>query len=215
MDIVENIKYPTTDSEWIKKVLIGGILLLIPILNFVCTGYYLKVIKGSIEGRNNMPEWDDWGDLFIKGISVLIISLAYSIIPIILISIIILIVSSSGLLFAGIFESASMGVVTLLFILIGSLIGFITLFIVNLMFPMSLAMFANEWSFGDAFKIREIISRIKSVFVEYVIAIIVIYILLLLVFIVAWIPFIGWAALFYVMVVTGKIYGKAFANSTA
>ncbi len=215
MDIVENIKYPTTDSEWIKKVLIGGILLLIPILNFVCTGYYLKVIKGSIEGRNNMPEWDDWGDLFIKGISVLIISLAYSIIPIILISIIILIVSSSGLLFAGIFESASMGVVTLLFILIGSLIGFITLFIVNLMFPMSLAMFANEWSFGDAFKIREIISRIKSVFVEYVIAIIVIYILLLLVFIVAWIPFIGWAALFYVMVVSGKIYGKAFANSTA
>ena len=215
MDIVENIKYPTTDSEWIKKVLIGGILLLIPILNFVCTGYYLKVIKGSIEGRNNMPEWDDWGDLFIKGISVLIISLAYSIIPIILISIIILIVSSSGLLFAGIFESASMGVVTLLFILIGSLIGFITLFIVNLMFPMSLAMFANEWSFGDAFKIREIISRIKSVFIEYVIAIIVIYILLLLVFIVAWIPFIGWAALFYVMVVSGKIYGKAFANSTA
>ena len=215
MDIVENIKYPTNDNEWIKKILIGGILLLIPILNFVCTGYYLKVIKGSIEGRNNMPEWDDWGDLFIKGISVLIISLAYSIIPIILISIIILIVSSSGLLFAGIFESASMGVVTLLFILIGSLIGFITLFIVNLMFPMSLAMFANEWSFGDAFKIREIISRIKSVFVEYVIAIIVIYILLLLVFIVAWIPFIGWAALFYVMVVTGKIYGKAFANSTA
>ena len=215
MDIVENIKYPTTDSEWIKKVLIGGILLLIPILNFVCTGYYLKVIKGSIEGRNNMPEWDDWGDLFIKGISVLIISLAYLIIPIILISIIILIVSSSGLLLAGIFESASMGVVTLLFILIGSLIGFITLFIVNLMFPMSLAMFANEWSFGDAFKIREIISRIKSVFIEYVIAIIVIYILLLLVFIVAWIPFIGWAALFYVMVVTGKIYGKAFANSTA
>jgi hypothetical protein len=215
MDIVENIKYPTTDSEWIKKVLIGGILLLIPILNFVCTGYYLKVIKGSIEGRNNMPEWDDWGDLFIKGISVLIISLAYLIIPIILISIIILIVSSSGLLLAGIFESASMGVVTLLFILIGSLIGFITLFIVNLMFPMSLAMFANEWSFGDAFKIREIISRIKSVFVEYVIAIIVINILLLLVFIVAWIPFIGWAALFYAMVVTGKIYGKAFANSTA
>lgn len=215
MDIVENIKYPTNDSEWIKKVLIGGILLLIPILNFVCTGYYLKVIKGSIEGRNNMPEWDDWGDLFIKGISVLIISLAYLIIPIILISIIILIVSSSGLLFAGIFESASMGVVTLLFILIGSLIGFITLFIVNLMFPMSLAMFANEWSFGDAFKIREIISRIKSVFIEYVIAIIVIYILLLLVFIVAWIPFIGWAALFYVMVVSGKIYGKAFANSTA
>jgi len=215
MDIVENIKYPTNDNEWIKKILIGGILLLVPILNFVCTGYYLKVIKGSIEGRNNMPEWDDWGDLFINGITSLIITLAYSIIPIILISIIILIVSSSGLVLAGLFESESMGIFTILFILIGSLIGFAILFIVNLIIPMSLAMFANEWSFGDAFKIREIISRIKSVFIEYVIAIIVIYILLLLVFIVAWIPFIGWAALFYVMVVTGKIYGKAFANSTA
>ena len=215
MDIVENIKYPTTDSEWIKKILIGGILLLVPILNFVCTGYYLKVIKGSIEGRNNMPEWDDWGDLFMKGFFVLIISLAYSIIPIILISIIILVVSSSGLVLAGLFESGSMGILAILFTLIGSLIGFIILLVVNLMFPMGLAMYANEWSFGDAFKIREIISRIKSVFVEYVIAIIVIYILLLLVSIVVWIPFIGWAALFYVMVVTGKIYGNAFANSTA
>ncbi len=215
MDIVENIKYPTTDSEWIKKILIGGILLLVPILNFVCTGYYLKVIKGSIEGRNNMPEWDDWGDLFMKGFFVLIISLAYSIIPIILISIIILVVSSSGLVLAGLFESGSMGISAILFTLIGSLIGFIILFVVNLMFPMGLAMYANEWSFGDAFKIREIISRIKSVFVEYVIAIIVINILLLLVFIVAWIPFVGWAALFYVVVVTGKIYGKAFDNSTA
>ena len=215
MDIVENIKYPTTDSEWIKKILIGGILLLVPILNFVCTGYYLKVIKGSIEGGNNMPEWDDWGDLFMKGFFVLIISLAYSIIPIILISIIILVVSSSGLILAGLFESGSMGISAILFTLIGSLIGFIILFVVNLMFPMGLAMYANEWSFGDAFKIREIISRIKSVFVEYVIAIIVINILLLLVFIVAWIPFVGWAALFYVVVVTGKIYGKAFDNSTA
>lgn len=215
MDIVENIKYPTTDSEWIKKILIGGILLLVPILNFVCTGYYLKVIKGSIEGRNNMPEWDDWGDLFMKGFFVLIISLAYSIIPIILISIIILIISSSGFALAGLFESESMGIFAILFIFIGSLIGFIILFVVNLMYPMSLAMFANEWSFGDAFKIREIISRIKSVFVEYVIAIIVIYILILLVSIVVWIPIIGWAALFYVMVVSGKIFGKAFANSTA
>jgi len=173
------------------------------------------VIKWSIEGKNNMPEWDDWGDLLIKGIMILIISLAYSIIPIILISIFLIFIFSSGIFLAGLFESESMGALSFLFMLIGSLIGFIILFIINLLYPMGLAMFANGGSLGDAFKIREIISRIKSVFVEYAIAIIVINILLLLVCIVAWIPVIGWAALFYVMVVAGNIYGKAFANSTA
>ncbi len=76
-------------------------------------------------------------------------------------------------------------------------------------------MFANEGSFGDAFKVNEIISRINSVFFDYLIAIIVVNILFLLVLMIAWIPIIGWVALFYVMVTAGNIYGEAFANSTA
>jgi len=215
MEITKSIGFPTNDNDWVKKCLIGGILLIIPILNFVCTGYYLKVIKGSIEGKNNMPEWDDWGDLLIKGIMILIIGLAYSIIPIILISIFIIFIFSSGIFLASLFESESMGGLSFLFMLIGSVIGLLILFILNLMVPMGLAMFANGGSLGDAFKIREIISRIKSVFGEYVIAIIAINLLSIVVMIVGWIPVIGWAAIFYFLVVAGNIYGKAFANSTA
>jgi membrane-associated HD superfamily phosphohydrolase len=205
MEIMKSIGFPTNDNDWIKKVLIGGILLIIPIIHFVCTGYYLRAIKGGIEGRNNMPEWKEWGDLFIKGIMLFIITFVYLVIPVMMASIIMFI--------PGLFES--MMVFNTFFILAGSLICFIILILANLMFPMSLAMFANEGSFGDAFKINEIISRINSVFLDYLIAIIVVNILFLFVLMVAWIPIIGWAALFYVMVAAGNIYGEAFANSTA
>jgi hypothetical protein len=65
MEIGESIKYPTTDNDWIKKVVIGGILGMIPIVNFIVQGYYLKILKGSIENKSGMPEWEDWGNLFI------------------------------------------------------------------------------------------------------------------------------------------------------
>lgn len=205
MEIMKSIGFPTNDNDWVKKVLIGGILLIIPIIHFVCTGYYLKAIKGGIEGRNNMPEWKEWGDLFIKGIMLLIIAFVYYIIPVMMISIIMFI--------PGLFES--MMIFNTFFMLAGSLISFIILILASLMFPMSLAMFANEGSFGDAFKINEIISRINSVFLDYLIAIIVVNILFLLVLMVAWIPILGWVAIFYVMAVAGNIYGEVFANSTA
>jgi hypothetical protein len=31
MDIMEEIKFPSKDSEWIQKVLIGGVIAIIPI----------------------------------------------------------------------------------------------------------------------------------------------------------------------------------------
>ncbi|MBE0523740.1 MAG: DUF4013 domain-containing protein, partial [Methanosarcinales archaeon] len=77
MEIGEAIKYPTTDDSWIKKVIIGGILGIIPIVNLVVFGYYLKVIKENIEGKTGMPDWEDWGSLFIKGIVMVVIYLIY------------------------------------------------------------------------------------------------------------------------------------------
>src|SRR5512139_1984277 len=87
MDIVEEIKFPSKDSEWIPKVLIGGIVALIPILNLIAGGYFLKVMKGAMDDKSGMPKWDDWGNLFINGLMAAIIGLIYMIIPILILAV--------------------------------------------------------------------------------------------------------------------------------
>ena len=213
MDIVENIKYPTTDSEWIKKILIGGILLIIPIINFIIGGYYIKTLRGSIEGKPGLPEWDDWGDLFIKGLMVAIIGFIYMLIPLI-----VLFVSIGGALTAAI-SSGDFSAASISAIVGGSLFSVVLMLIVCLVLPMALSIYAKEDSIGAAFRIGEILSRIKSVPGDYIISIIVLYALLFIVNLVAAIPIIGWVIIifanFYIALVASKMFGEVYASSNA
>jgi len=213
MDIVENIKYPTTDSEWIKKILIGGILLIIPIINFIIGGYYIKTLRGSIEGKPGLPEWDDWGDLFITGLMVAIIGLIYMLIPLI-----VLFVSIGGVITAAI-SSGDFSVGSISAIVGGSLFSVVLMLIVCLVLPMALSIYAKEDSIGAAFRIGEILSRIKSIPGDYIISIIVLYALLFIVNLVAAIPILGWVivifANFYIVLVASKMFGEVYASSNA
>jgi len=213
MDIVENIKYPTTDSEWIKKILIGGILLIIPIINFIIGGYYIKTLRGSIEGKPGLPEWDDWGDLFITGSMVAIIGLIYMLIPLI-----VLFVSIGGVITAAI-SSGDFSVGSISAIVGGSLFSVVLMLIVFLVLPMALSIYAKEDSIGAAFRIGEILSRIKSIPGDYIISIIVLYALLFIVNLVAAIPILGWVivifANFYIVLVASKMFGEVYASSNA
>ena len=213
MDIIESVKFPSTDIGWIKKILIGGILLIIPIINLIVGGYYIKTLRGSIEGKPGLPEWDDWGDLFIKGLMVAIIGFIYSLIPLI-----VLFVSIGGALTAAIssgdFSAASMSA-----IVGGSMFSVVLMLIVCLVLPMALSIYAKEDSIGAAFRIGEILSRIKSVPGDYIITIIVLYALLFIVNLVATIPIIGWVIIifanFYIALVASKMFGEVYASSNA
>ena len=213
MDIIESVKFPSTDVGWIKKILIGGILLIIPIINLIVGGYYIKTLRGSIEGKPGLPEWDDWGDLFIKGLMVAIIVFIYSLIPLI-----VLFVSTGGAVTAAIssgdFSAGSMSA-----IVGGSMFSVVLMLIVCLVLPMALSIYAKEDSIGAAFRIGEILSRIKSVPGDYIITIIVLYALLFIVNLVATIPIIGWVIIifanFYIALVASKMFGEVYASSNA
>jgi hypothetical protein len=213
MDIIESVKFPSTDVGWIKKILIGGILLIIPIINLIVGGYYIKTLRGSIEGKPGLPEWDDWGDLFIKGLMAAIIGFIYMLIPLI-----VLFVSIEGALTAAIasgdFSAGSMSA-----IVGGSMFSVILMLIICLVLPMALSIYAKEDSIGAAFRIGEILSRIKSVPGDYIITIIVLYALLFIVNLVAAIPIIGWVIIifanFYIALVASKMFGEVYASSNA
>jgi hypothetical protein len=219
MEIGESIKYPTTDNDWIKKVVIGGILGMIPIVNFIVQGYYLKILKGSIENKSGMPEWEDWGNLFIKGLIVFIISIIYMLIPIIVISI-----SVGGAILAAVSGGTDEAIVAAIGAAAGGLlIAFILMLISLLLLPMALAIYAKEESFGSAFRFGEIINRIFSNLGSYILVYLVIIVLGIIVGIITGIlniiPLLGMViaifANFYIVAVAAKMFGEVYTNSKA
>ena len=218
MEIGESIKYPTTDKDWIKKVVIGGILGMIPIVNFIVQGYYLKILKGSIENKSGMPEWEDWGNLFIKGLIVFIISIIYMLIPIIVISI-----SVGGAILAAVSGGTEAMLAAIGAAAGGLLLGFILMLISLLLLPMALAIYAKEESFGSAFRFGEIINRIFSNLGSYILVYLVIIVLGIIVGIITGIlsiiPLLGVVIAifvnFYIVAVAANMFGEVYTNSKA
>ncbi len=78
MDIGKSFTYVFEDPNWIMKVLIGGIVLLIPIVNFAVFGYMLTTLKNVADGQPNpLPEWSDFGAHFMKGLYAFVGALVY------------------------------------------------------------------------------------------------------------------------------------------
>ncbi len=73
MDIGRAYTFITSDPKWISKVLIGAAVSLVPILNLALYGYALDILKRVFNGSDlPLPEWDDFGDYFMRGLLVTI-----------------------------------------------------------------------------------------------------------------------------------------------
>ncbi|MDY3202609.1 MAG: DUF4013 domain-containing protein [Methanocorpusculum sp.] len=166
-------------GNWILLI----ILTIIPIIDFIAMGTYLKVYRGED------PKVEHIGKSFIDGLLVLIIGFLYMLIPFIIIGIIgagsIIPAIMSGSLLA--VFSVGAGVIALAIILI--------LLFALFMIP-AMINFARK-GFGAAFHFGEIIGMISKVgWLKYIIsiillAIILVIIVLLLGLLLGWIPVIG------------------------
>ena len=61
----------------VEKLLAGIFLGIIPFVSLAVSGYALKVAQNTLKKKNELPEWNNFGDLFIMGINVAIIGLVY------------------------------------------------------------------------------------------------------------------------------------------
>ncbi len=86
MDIGSSFSYMFQDEDWIKKILIGGVVGLIPIVNFAAIGYMIQVIRNVRDGQAlPLPEWDQFGKFFVDGLWIFLIFLVWAI-PIIFVA---------------------------------------------------------------------------------------------------------------------------------
>lgn len=105
--ISDSLKYPS--SSWLKVIILGIILcfsaLLVPFLigiipAILTLGYSFRILRSSVKGDNQLPEFDKWVNMFVDGVNVAVVGVIYFIIP--------MIIMMLGM--GGLFHSEIMGV---------------------------------------------------------------------------------------------------------
>ena len=157
MDIGKSFSYVFEDKKWIEKILIGGIVSLIPIVGFwLVYGYLIQLVRNV---RNHEPEplpaWDEWGDKLIEGLKLMIIYFIWGLPLFILYFLIILPLSFTG-------DSDSGSTIAGLFATCFGCFAFLYAIILWLATPGITIKYAEGGQFSDGFKVGEILDFTKS-----------------------------------------------------
>lgn len=193
--VTDALRYPL--SEW-KKILILGIIVvfssisgiarslgttdtaviyLLGIVGFLIglllNGYFFKIIKLSLVGVTELPEFNDWADMFISGIKVFIVGIVYAILGLIIMALApILFALVLGVILPPLPETSDFypgvlllaGMLGLIVVLCMIVVIFIYMIIVFPIGAMSLANMAyNDSKLTAAFRFREIFGKIRSI----------------------------------------------------
>ncbi|OPX59769.1 MAG: hypothetical protein A4E25_00961 [Methanobacterium sp. PtaB.Bin024] len=194
--ISDSIKYPS--SDWGKVLMLGVIfiasILIIPI--FLAMGYVFRIIKSTLVGIDELPEFDEIGDMFIDGLKIFVVGIVYSI-PIWIIYGIIFVLGLGMITAYGdaVTSSTAFGLMAVIYIVL-----IIVAFIVGLFELMAIANMA--YYNGDleaAFRFREILEHISNIgWGKYIVTMIVIGIISGIGYLIGWLTmfiFIGFILL--------------------
>ncbi|GAB6055242.1 DUF4013 domain-containing protein [Methanobacterium movens] len=126
-------------------------------------GYIFRALKASIAGSEELPEFDEWGDMLVDGLKVFVVQFVYFLIPAI-----IMFIGIGGSIFA----MTPTGDPTAFFALFGvtTLIAAIAGIILGLVATIALANMAYyDSDLGAAFRFSEILEIISQIgWVDYI-----------------------------------------------
>jgi len=212
VDYVEAIKRPITDTTSLIYGAVLGVLSFLVIPMFLIEGYALGVAKNAASGTPGLPKWENWVELLIKGILVVIISIIYLIIPTIVLS------AGMGSMIMGLMAGDTSGLAAAagaggVMLLVGGILYLIALLIL----PIAMVAYANEGNFGAAFKFGSIIKKVLSL--KYIITWIVVVVYSVVVYsvltmVTVFMPFIGMGIAGYLVAVTGMdMFGQVYKET--
>jgi hypothetical protein len=166
MDFGRAFNYVYEDEKWFEKVAVGALISLVPILNFALSGYMADVIRNVANGETRpLPDWQDLGDFFMKGLYLFVAGIAYGIIPSFIlfpiIAVVIFIPMGVLPLAAGVSEDAGTAlamVASIVFILavaLVTLVGVLISIIASLFSLIAVIRFSTgEQTFNELFDIK-------------------------------------------------------------
>lgn len=148
MDFQRSFTYVFEDKDWILKILIGGLLSFIPVVNFAVFGFAIETLKRARNGEEPvLPDWKDFGMLFSEGLLFALGMLVYLLVP--------LLVSFSGVIPMMGRSNSSFNF---------GIFGFVSLFVIFYVlawlffYPAIFLNYARKGTFSSMFEIGEIFS---------------------------------------------------------
>ena len=158
--VSDSIRYPS--SDWGKVLILGVIfvacILIVPI--FLVYGYLFRIIKATLVGLDELPEFDEIGDMFIDGLKIFVISIVYAI-PVWIITAIIGLITGPGMN-----TSTSIGLNPMMFwgLIAANLIAIIIALIIGLIEIIAIVNMAYyDGELGAAFRFSEILEHIARI----------------------------------------------------
>ncbi|KPV49301.1 hypothetical protein SE17_33435 [Kouleothrix aurantiaca] len=164
MDIGKAFSFVFEDEEWVSKILIGGLIGLIPLVGQLAVmGYALKVAQNVAQGNPRpLPRWSEFGDHLMRGLYDLVIRLVYSL-PILVIAL--LFACVGGLAGGGASSQRAQERVGALFGLLGICLVPIMLvlgFAIAIVAYAALGRFVATNNLGAALRIGEVVGMVRK-----------------------------------------------------
>jgi hypothetical protein len=156
VDISRALRAPFNDPEWIKKTLLGWLWILLFFTSPAVYGAMIEYIQGVARGDDRLPEWDDFGGKWVRGLLVSVAAFIYFL-PIIVIGMIMVVPlalsanssldSLTGLLAGGM----------CLFWVVAMIYGIA----VSILFYAAITNYAIKGHFGAFFEVGEILEKVR------------------------------------------------------
>ncbi len=185
------------------KFLFGAALSSFPFFEFFAGGYRLRLINNGYTGKLEMPEWTDFGDLFLKGLFLFFIKAVYLLLPASMILSMVYVITSTN-------TSSLLKALGLSFSLFFFLLSAFLL-------PMAWATYAASGQVASAFQMNKIFMRIKAVLPQYVLVILIFIAIWVAMVLLAILPVIGWvlaiAGFFYAQAISALLVGNVYRFS--
>ena len=166
MDFGKAFSYTFDDPDWIKKIVIMGLISIIPILGqLVLAGWMIDIIKKIIQDEPVVLPDLDFGGQLSRGFGITVVSLVYSL-PIILVAILQGVITSvaSNLSNGNMNNQGILGailvIVSICFVVLYILYALAMVFIL----PMAYGRYAEYGKIGEALKLGAIFNLIKKSF---------------------------------------------------
>ncbi|MGH9458551.1 MAG: DUF4013 domain-containing protein [Thermoanaerobaculia bacterium] len=162
------------DPDWLKKILIGGLVSLLSIVLigiFFIFGYSARLVRNVVAGSPRpLPEWDRWGEDFAEGAKLFFIMVIYYIPVIVIFGI-----GIGGAAAIGGLEQEAGGTGAAGGVMASGTmcLGWVVLLVLAILLPAALLRAIMHQSFGAAFQFGAVFSFIGSNAVNYLLSIVV------------------------------------------
>ncbi len=225
MDVGKSLTYVLEDERWVNKLIIALIVsffsfLFFPI--FFLFGYAIAITRNVKDGvEKPLPEWENWGKLFMDGLYIFIAQFVYTLPFLILMCIASLATGGMGAL------ADSGGDPDVLMALIGTTgliiacLGFLYIIALAFISPAIIIQYIlNHDDFGATFRFGEVLGiareSLADIFIVMLVMIGIGFAVSIVTGILSIIPCIGWIAGLliglvmspYIMAVSGHLYGQ-------